>query len=70
MFGDSVPTFRDPAELGELVRYYLARPDLRREMAGAARHYAQPHTFDARARQMLADWPEVLAPEGVLAAFG
>ena len=55
-FGGSVPTFSNPRELSALMRIYLAAPaQRRRELASAARQHVLPHTFAARAAQVLAD---------------
>ncbi|HKD00635.1 MAG TPA: glycosyltransferase, partial [Methylomirabilota bacterium] len=53
--GAAVPTFESPRELEELVRHYLAQPTQRRRLADRARRSIQPHTFGARALQVLAD---------------
>ncbi|HLV05620.1 glycosyltransferase [uncultured Georgenia sp.] len=53
VFGDAVPTYRDPAELPDLVREVLAdtpeRQEARRRLGELVR---REHTFDARARQI------------------
>lgn len=54
VFGDSVPIFRTPGELGELVRFYLDRPDERRVCAAKAYNRVEPETFDKRVAQMMA----------------
>ena len=53
VFGDAVPTFRTPRELEELVRYYLAHNDERRELAARLPGLVAGHTFDARAKEMV-----------------
>lgn len=52
VFGDSVPTYRTPAELGALVRSLLADPARRAALAEEARRRMAPHSFDARAAQI------------------
>lgn len=54
IFGDSVPTFRTPAELESLLRGYLSDEEARRRHAEMAREAVAPHTFDARARELVA----------------
>ncbi|MEK9722015.1 MAG: glycosyltransferase [Rhodospirillaceae bacterium] len=70
VFGDSVPTFDDAADLGAMVRYYLAHPAERQARAREAQRRVAGHSFTHRARQMVADWPDVLAPASALAAYG
>jgi spore maturation protein CgeB len=53
VFGDSVPTFRTPAELGDLIRYYLAHEGEREEMAMRQRESVQLCTFTNRMRDVL-----------------
>jgi spore maturation protein CgeB len=53
VFGDAVPTFRTPDELGELVRYYLAHEDERRERAAAMPACVAGHTYRERAEQLV-----------------
>lgn len=59
VFGDLVPTFSTPAELEELIRYYLARPDLRAEIAEALPAAVAGMTFDTRVVQMMTDLARV-----------
>lgn len=55
--GDEVlgmlPTFTDPAEAGELLRWYLDHPEERRALAAKAREAVADRTFDQQARQLL-----------------
>jgi spore maturation protein CgeB len=51
----SVPTFRTPEDLGEVVRQFLPNQKARRAAAVSARRLIEPHTFAARAAQILAD---------------
>jgi len=53
VFGDVVPTFATAGELEELLRYYLAHDEERRERAGHLPALAAPHTFDARVAEMM-----------------
>ena len=48
IFGDAVPTFRTPAELEYLVRYYLTCKDERQEKAARLPGLIAGHTFGAR----------------------
>lgn len=54
LFGDSIPTFRNPAELGQLVRYYLNYPEARAHLASLAMERVKNETFDRRAADMIA----------------
>lgn len=50
-----LPLYTSPAELRDLLRYYLERPEERREVAFRARQRVlTEHTYDHRARTMLA----------------
>lgn len=55
VFGDAVPTYKagDSADLERQMRYWLARPDARAAHAAAAFEAVRPHTWAARAAQML-----------------
>jgi spore maturation protein CgeB len=53
-FGDAVPMFV-PGQLEDLLRAYLVDAPARRYSARRARENIQPHTFAARAAQVLAD---------------
>ena len=53
VFGDGVPTFEAPDDLGRLVRHYLKHDDEREALARQNLEAVQGHTFEARARQML-----------------
>jgi len=48
-----LPCFTGPGEAGDLLRWYLARPELRRELAGAAMQVVADRTFAAHAAQLL-----------------
>jgi len=54
-FGEAVPTFTTAPELEDLVRSYLNNSPERRRLARLARQRILPHTFAARAAQVLAD---------------
>jgi spore maturation protein CgeB len=51
----SVFTFRNPEALQGHARYFLEHPDERQTVARQARQAVGPHTFAARAAQILAD---------------
>jgi len=53
-FGDSVPSF-SPGQLEDVLRAYLQDSPARRYAARQARDKIAPHTFAARAAQVLAD---------------
>jgi len=53
VFNGSVPTFGTPAELGALVRYYLANPEERADLAAKQHEAVQPHTFANRMKEAL-----------------
>lgn len=59
VFGDAVPTVRTPDALAQAVERYLHDPEERARLAFRARQAVAPHTFAARAAQVLAQ----LAPE-------
>lgn len=55
VFGNVFYTYGRPQELGQIVRRLLAAPDYRlRERLNLAAHIRQHHTFDVRARRLLA----------------
>jgi spore maturation protein CgeB len=55
--GDEVlsmlPRFTEPAEMGAMIRYYLARDGARDSLSGAARAAIADRTFAANARKLL-----------------
>jgi spore maturation protein CgeB len=53
VFGDAVPTFKTPAELGDLCRYYLAHDDRRQELAARLPGCVAGHTYSNRTKQLL-----------------
>ena len=54
LFGDLVPTWRDPVELGEIVAALHSDPDgTRRRVDRLRRLVLDRHTFDHRARRLL-----------------
>lgn len=59
VFGASVPTFRDAAQLQDLLRFYLERAPERALLADFARERVQGRTFDERAVQVLEDLARV-----------
>ena len=68
VFGDSVPTFRSPGELAELVWFYLARPGLRQEMASTLPARMRGHSWADRARVVVQDLRQVKAARATSAA--
>jgi hypothetical protein len=50
----ALPTFTEPGEATDLLRWYLARPDERAERASRARAAIADRTFDNQARALLA----------------
>lgn len=54
LFGDTVPTYRDAAELETLIRYYLANPLERQAKAEQAKALVQGQTFDRRVADIIA----------------
>jgi hypothetical protein len=54
LFGDSVPAFETAEQLTAIVQRALAYPGWRAASAAAARRAVGPHTFDARAAQVVA----------------
>lgn len=53
VFGKSLPTFETAADLEHLVRYYLANPGARQDAVFASMEAVRPHTYTARAGQIL-----------------
>lgn len=55
IFGDWLPTYKagDADDLSKQVRYWLAHPDRREETANAMHVAVQPHSWTARAGQIL-----------------
>jgi spore maturation protein CgeB len=50
---DMLPTFGSPGEASELLRYWLARPDERRQLADKAREAVADRSFDRNAAALL-----------------
>lgn len=53
VFGDTVPTFGSPGELGSLLRRYLDDPVGREKLAVEQHEAVRPYTFEARMRTVL-----------------
>ncbi len=53
IFGDSVPTYSGPAELGDLCRHYLANDGEREELARQQNEAIQPYTFKRRMSEVM-----------------
>jgi spore maturation protein CgeB len=61
IFGESIPTFKTPAELEQQVRYFLERPEQRQLLAAEARRRVEVHTFDTRAVELIRVMEPVVA---------
>lgn len=61
-FCGMLPTFSSPDTLGWLVRSYLEIPGARDARAEQVRELIEPHTFAARAAQILADLESIEQP--------
>lgn len=72
VFGEWVPTFRQPADLEPLLVRCLADPDFRREAAQALPALVAGRTFVDNARRILAEFAAVVgtAPQPALASVG
>ena len=58
--GQEVIFYREPEEVPELIRYYLARPDARKRIAEAARkRVLKEHTYAHRLQNLIARMREV-----------
>lgn len=53
-----LPTFTEPAEFGELLRYYLSHDNKRQDAARRAREAIVDRTFDAHARLLMQHLPD------------
>ena len=53
LFGNSVPTYRDAAELERMIRYYLKDEPARKARADEARRRVQGQTFDQRVQDLI-----------------
>jgi hypothetical protein len=53
VFGHSVPTYTDAADLVARIEYFIDRPDERRELADLARERVQDCTFVRRAQEIV-----------------
>lgn len=53
VFGDWVPTYTNPKEAEELIRYYLEHEEERNEIAEKLPKLVEGETFDARMEQMV-----------------
>ena len=55
VFGDAVPMFEGPAELAQLIRYFLDHPDERQAKAAMLPQLVHQHSYVNRARQVAED---------------
>jgi spore maturation protein CgeB len=62
VFGDAVPTFDSPDQLGALIRRYLSDDEARAQLAATARRSVAPHTYAARAAQLVSELREAWQP--------
>ena len=53
LFGELVPTFRNPGELQELLRLFLGNDELRKRMARPLPGLVAGHAYDVRAAQLI-----------------
>lgn len=53
VFGDTIPTYKTPHDLGALLRKHLDDPMRREELAQAQHAAVEPHTFESRMRVLL-----------------
>lgn len=58
VFGPTVPTFETPEQLGALIRAYLPDDEGRALCAAEARRLVAPHTYAARAEQLIRELRE------------
>lgn len=59
VFGDLVPTFRDPAELERLARYYLEHEEEREAMAAQLPAVVESYSYHERAREIAETMNEI-----------
>lgn len=62
IFGDTVPQYRSPGELSELIHHYLTHPGEREKLRGRGQHIALSHSYEARAHQLVEGLTLPLAP--------
>jgi hypothetical protein len=65
VFGPTVPTFQNAADLEALIRGYLENARYRREVAAELPGLVKCHTFDARARQIVKELKRAGSPAWV-----
>lgn len=53
LFGEAVPTYSTPSELGDLCRHYLAADGEREELAKQQHEAIKPYTFENRMKQVM-----------------
>jgi hypothetical protein len=64
VFGDLLPWFDSRYQLKQLIDYYLEHESERRHVVGRMRECVTPHTFDARACQLVQDLESVGGSHG------
>lgn len=62
ILGRTTPVFRPPVSLEYCLRIWLKEPERRQQRAQEARQRIEPHTFAARAAQVLADLEQFEQP--------
>lgn len=67
VFGDLIPTFKNGAELEQIIRDYLEDPNERMRIARLIPEAVRPHTWDVRARQLVSEIQELENVEQQLA---
>jgi spore maturation protein CgeB len=60
VFDSSVPTFGSVDELEPMLRKYLSNPSAREACTVEARRRVAPHTYAARAAQLVSQWQDTL----------
>lgn len=55
VFGDLIPTFRTPEEMGALIRHWLPLTEERRQIALRVQERVAEHSYDARAMTLIRD---------------
>lgn len=70
LFDGAVPTFDTPEQAAQLIRHYLARPDERQRVVSEMQEAIQPHSYVARAAQVVAQLRAAMVANGSAGASG